>query len=83
MKELKELLLQAPDGHIDKSALSTIQEWDDQPKAIQVLKTLDICVHAGLASGFAIHVLETIMNQCLQLEGKTYEQILPEAVWRN
>lgn len=80
---LKELLLQAPAGHIDKSALDLIQTWDDPPKAIQILKTLDMCVHAGLCTGFVIGVLETMLNAAMKEEGITYEDVVKEAVWRN
>ena len=82
MKELKELLLQAPDGHIAQSALLTIEKWDEEPKAIQILETLDMCVHYGLSSGFATGVLEMLLNRALELENKTYEEIVELAVWR-
>ena len=47
LKELKQLMLEAPEGHIATVAMDTIKEWDETPKAIQVLKTLDMCVHSG------------------------------------
>ena len=83
MNELKELLLQAPEGHIAQPALLTIEKWDEEPKSTQILETLDMCVHYGLSSGFAIGVLEMLLNRALELENKTYEEILPEATWRN
>lgn len=82
LKELKGLMLEAPDGHIDKSAMDTINEWDDVPKAIQVLKTLDMCVHSGLTSGFATWVLESILNICIEQEKTTYEEVVKGASWR-
>ena len=82
-KSLKDLLLEAPEGHLDKSAMDSIREWDDtDPKAIQILKTLDMCVHAGLASGFVVGVLEQMLYHYCSKEKKTYEEVVKEAVWR-
>ena len=39
-KTLKQLLIEAPEGHLSKVAVDSIKEWDDEPKAIQILKTL-------------------------------------------
>jgi galactokinase/mevalonate kinase-like predicted kinase len=82
MRELKQLLLLAPKGHIDPIAMKTIKEWDKNPKAIQILKTLDMCVHSGLASSFVIHVLEQMFNKALKKEKTTYEEVVKEATWR-
>lgn len=83
-KALKDLLLEAPDGHLDQSAMDSIREWDDNdPKAIQILKTLDMCVHCGLSSGFVIGVLEQILYYYTAKEKKTYEDVVKEATWRN
>lgn len=82
-KSLKDLLLEAPEGHLDKSAMDSIREWDDtDPKAIQILKTLDMCVHAGLSSGFVTGVLEQMLYHYCAKEKKTYEEVVKEAVWR-
>ena len=80
---LKELLLQAPAGHIDKVALDSIREWDAEPKAIQILKTLDMCVHSGLCTGFVIGVLETMLEVAMKEEGINFDDVVKEAVWRN
>ncbi len=84
MKEesLRDLLLQAPDGHLDQSAIDSIKEWDEEPKAIQILKTLDMCVHSGLASGFVISVLEQLLNHACREENTTYPELIEKAVWR-
>lgn len=82
MIKLKQLLLLAPKGHIDPIAMKTIKEWDKTPKAIQILKTLDMCVHSGLASGFVISVLEQMFNKALKKEKTTYEEVVKGAVWR-
>jgi hypothetical protein len=82
MVKLKQLLLLAPKGHIDASAQKTIKEWSKYPKAIQILKTLDTCVHSGLTQGFVINVLEQMFNKALKKEKTTYEAVVKEATWR-
>ena len=82
-KPLKDILLESPKGLIDKVALDTIHEWDEEPKAIQILKTLDMCVHSGLANGFVIHVLEQLLAKAAYDEKTTYEELIKEATWRN
>lgn len=83
-KSLKDLLLEAPEGHLDKAALDSIREWDDtNPKALQILKTLDMCVHAGLSSGFVIGVLEQMLYYYTTKEKTTHEELIKEATWRN
>jgi hypothetical protein len=83
-KELKDLLLEAPSGHLDKVALDSIREWDDtDPKAIQILKTLDMCVHSGLSSGFVVGVLEQMLYYYSTKEKITYEELTKQASWRN
>lgn len=82
-KSLKELLLEAPEGHLSKEALDSIREWDDgDPKAIQILKTLDMCVHAGLSSGFVIGVLEQMLTFYSLKEKVGLEDLIKEAHWR-
>lgn len=82
-KSLKELLLEAPEGHLSKEALDSIREWDDgDPKAIQILKTLDMCVHSGLSSGFVVGVLEQMLYHYTTREKTTYEELTKEAIWR-
>ena len=82
LKELKQLMLEAPEGHIATVAMDTIKEWDETPKAIQVLKTLDMCVHSGLTSGFATWALESILNICMEQEKTTFEEVVKNATWR-
>jgi len=83
-KSLKELLLEAPEGHLSESALESIREWGEpEPKALQILKTLDMCVNAGLSSGFVIGVLEQMLYYYTTKEKTTHEELIKEATWRN
>lgn len=82
MSTLKELLLDAPETQLDKAALDDIRTWNEPPKALEILKTLDMCVHSALASGFAIQVLELMLDVQMKEEGTTHEELGKEAFWR-
>ena len=82
MNELKEMLLQAPDSELDSCMFPLIKKWDDTPTAIQVMEVLDHCVHGGLASGFVIKLLETMVDNALKEENLTREQLIEKAIWR-
>lgn len=81
--ELVTLLLKAPDDHLDASMFPYINEWDTPPKAVQVLEVLDYCVHAGLASGLVMTVLETLLRDAIEAEQTTYEEVVKKATWRD
>lgn len=82
MDELKELLLQAPDGQLDKGIKPLIEKWSEPPKALEVLEVLDQCVHGGLASPFTMMVIENIMNEAIKTENTKYEEVVKQATWR-
>lgn len=82
MNPLKEMLLQAPDGQLDASMFPLIEKWDDEPTAIQIMEVLDYCVHGGLASGFVITVLETMVETALTGENLSREDLVKKAIWR-
>lgn len=82
MDELKELLLQAPDGQLDKVVKPLIEKWSEPPKALEVLEVLDQCVRGGLASPFAMLVIENIMNEAIKTENTKYEEVVKQATWR-
>lgn len=82
-EDLKQLLLQAPEGQLDKSMLPLIEKWDSPPQPIQVLEVVDHCIYSALASGFTVSALQIILDMALQHAGQTLEQIEPLATWRN
>lgn len=82
MKEIKQMLLLAPDSELDSCMFPLIEKWDDTPTAIQVMEVLDYCVHSGLASGFVITLLETMVENAIKEENITREQLIEKAVWR-
>lgn len=82
MREIVELLLAAPDGQLDESAKTMIRLWDDVPKAVQILKVLDISIYAALGSGIAITVMQVMYEHALKTEGITREDVVRLAYWR-
>lgn len=79
---IKQHLLQAPESQLDSSMFALIEGWDDDPTSLQVLEVLDKCVHASLASGFVIKLLETLYDTALKREEKTHKDNVPLATWR-
>lgn len=82
MQDFKALLLQAPEGQLDASMKPLIEKWDKTPKAVQVLEVLDQCIHASLASGFTIRLLQLLYDTALTNEGLKHEDVIPLATWR-
>ncbi len=82
--EMKKMLLIAPEDQLDKSMFPLIEKWSEpEVKAIQILEVLDHCIHASLASGFTINLLQTMLDLSLLNENKKLDDILPLATWRN
>jgi hypothetical protein len=82
LSDLKVLLLQAPNEHLDHSMFPLIEKWDDEPKAIQILEVLDKCIYYALASGFTVSTLQIMLVSAVTNEGTSLEQLLPLATWR-
>jgi hypothetical protein len=80
--EVIEMLLEAPDSQLDSSVFPLIEGWDNPPTSLQILEVLDKCVYYGLASGFVIDILDTLLNDRLEDEGKTLHDIEELATWR-
>ncbi len=79
---MKTALLGAPSGHIDDHVRQSIAAWDDEPKAIQILHTLDMSVSSGGASDFVVTTLQALYLQALEDENTTHEQLITQATWR-
>lgn len=82
MNELKQILLTAPDSQLDHCMFPLIEKWNDIPTALQILEVLDHCIHASLASGVVITVLQTLLDNALAGEKKTLEEVVEHAHWR-
>lgn len=83
LKEFKYLFSNAPNDQIDETLKDRIKEWDEIPKAIQVLQMLDYAVMYSLASEFGISVLEMALKVSLENEGLTIHDLLNQAWWRD
>lgn len=79
----KEMLLSAPDGQIAHSLFPLIEQWDDEPTSLQILEVIDKSIYSALASSFVLKVLNIFLEQALERESKTLEDLVPLATWRN
>jgi hypothetical protein len=79
---ISDALLTAPDTQLDGSMKPLIEKWSNPPTSLQVLEVLDKCIHGSLGSGFVVQVLQMAYDHCLKTEGKTHEQNVPLATWR-
>ena len=83
MIELKKLLLEAPAEQMDPILKEFITKWDEPiPRSIQVLETLDHCIHDSLGSDFVVFVLQSVYDTRCKDEGVTHEDNEKLAVWR-
>lgn len=82
MKEVVQVLMSAPDSELDAQAKELIKEWDECPKALQILKVLDVCAYAALASDTAMTVLDIMYKTALKAEGMTHDDAVKLATWR-
>ena len=80
--EIIQFLLVAPDTQLDASMKPFIQKWSDPPTALQILEVLDHCVHASLASGLVINVLDTLYSIACKDEKISHEEVVKLATWR-
>lgn len=76
------MLKKAPETQISKNIVNLMEEWSEIPSALQVLKTLDMMVHSGEASGFAITAIEAFLNILCKRENTSPEALYSQATWR-
>lgn len=62
--------------------MATIQEWDDSPTALQILKTIDWAIHGSDCTNFVIMTLEVYLDNAIEAEQTTYEDVVKLATWR-
>jgi len=82
-EDIKELLLEAPEGQLDASMKDLIKNWAIPIPSIQILEVIDKSVNASLASSFVIFALESIYNDALSRENISHEEVVKLATWRN
>jgi hypothetical protein len=82
MNNLKQLLLEAPDSQLDAQMKPLIKKWSDSPAPIEILEVLDLCIHAGLASGVVVNVLQILYDDACKSNNTTHEEVVKLAIWR-
>jgi hypothetical protein len=82
MNNLKQLLLEAPEEQLDRSMITLIEQWDEPPRAIQILEVVDMCIYYGLSSDFVVASLQVMLDAAMINEQTTLEQLEQRAVWR-
>lgn len=81
--DFKDQLLEAPDDQVDPSMKPLIEDWSNPPTALEILEVLDKMVKYGLASGFAVNILEKALHTTIAHEKTSYEALVTKAAWRN
>ena len=79
---IKTLLLEAPEHQIDPAVLDIIRKWDEPETAANVLEALDCAAYCGGASGFAMGVLDTLLQSAIKKENTSYDEVVKLATWR-
>lgn len=79
---IKTHFLRAPETQIGVHTMATIQEWDDSPTALQILKTIDSAIHVSDCTTFVIRTLEVYLDNAIEKEQTTYEAVAKLATWR-
>lgn len=84
MRTIKEIWLTAPDGQFAIELKYLIEEWDDEPTATQLLKTLDYCAAYAGASTFTMQALNMMYESALTAEGtaRSAVETLATLGWR-
>jgi hypothetical protein len=82
-RNIRDLLMIAPDDQVDAALKPLIAKWDTEPTSLQVLEVLDLCIFGGAATGFVVRLLETLYDVALQAEHKVHADNLPFATWRD
>jgi hypothetical protein len=76
-------LLALSDSQIDPSLRAQFVAWSDPPTALEILRSLDYCIHGSLGSGFVVKLLELLLDDTIKHEQTTYEAVVARATWRD
>lgn len=72
-----------PHASVDHVLVKLINNFDEVPKAIQILEVVDKAIHGSLASGFYVSLFQIMLEMALKNEGIVLADIVPKACWRN
>jgi hypothetical protein len=79
---IKSMLLEAPEGQIDKPLMDLIQKWDEPPTSLQILEVRDLGAYTAGTSDFTISVMDMAWKSAMKAEGVTEESLIAQATWR-
>ena len=80
--KIKSELLGCSEDQPNPAMKTKMEGWTDDPSSLQILEVLNRCIHASLASGFVVSVLQWMYDSTLKQENKTHEDNVPLATWR-
>ena len=83
MKDIKKMLLEAPDSQLDSSMKPLIEKWSEVPTALEILEVVDQVVYSSLGSGFTVQLLHFLLNDALGREQTSLDELAQKATWRN
>ena len=78
-----EPLLELSDNQLDESMKVLIRKWSTPPTSLELLEVIDKIIFASLASSFVLSFLQIMYDSTLKNEGKSHNDIVTHASWRN
>ncbi len=77
------LLKTAPPSQLDPSMVALVNQWGEPPTSLQILEVLDRVIYGALASDLVVDALNILYEVALENEGKTHDEVVPLAIWRD
>ena len=68
LKEFKSLFLSAPEEQLDDLMKKKIREWGKVPTVVDISELLERSKKNGMASGFAISIIQMALNVAVENE---------------
>lgn len=81
-REMVQALLKFSDRSLDPAMKEKMRGWSDPPRAIEVLEVVDKIIFGSLATGVILSTLQMGLDQLIEREGITHEELVKDAVWR-
>jgi len=82
-KALEDSLLKAPESQLDATILEDIKGWHSEPSALDLLFCLDKITYFSLASEFVIGIFQLLLNQAMEYEDITFEDLVLQRTWKS
>lgn len=75
-ESIKVIYLDAPSDHLHPSLMKYVEEWSEEPSALQVLRLIDKL--QGKASAFTIEYTQRLFLKCCTDEGRSAQEVVRE-----